>query len=960
MSICTAFGQKHLFKHFTVDEGSPSSEVYNIYQTQTGYIVLTTDRGVSYFDGHGFYNYSLYEGLPDNTIFLMYESEKDEKLWFSTLSGKIFNYNEKGIEVLPEFVELTKASSLSKFIRSFYIDDQDVIWMAIDGSSTGFWQLINKDSLLTQALTDTGSYIQAKFIGRDRYALTNHTQGKEWRIKLRDQTVVDLSEIMEQNEKGEFFLEMLEDDSFIYLHSLYSILRVSKKDHSYDQYRPEKGVIDGIYFDRQNNLWAGVIDGGALKFENKDLSKPPKHLLNEESVTSILEDNQSGYWFTTLDNGVFYMPWEESYSYGEKEQLCSVIALQEGKLWAGCAFGEVVAYEEGTMVKKYDLSLSKGHHEIQSIACLADRVYVVGSNRLYEIINDQVKLASYGGISRKLIQDEEELWVIGNGFCIIKNNNVAFDSRSINYQNWVTGLAKKNDSTYLLGTFYGVWEFDGEKIYPNNYGNEILNKRISDIKVMENYTLFSTPGNGVLIQTVDSTIHLKEEIGGLLSNICNSIYVEDDSTFWVATNKGLNKVLWSNGGDRKQLRISGITKEDGLRSSEINQVLVDDSFVYIATHKGLHKITKAFFEEKKYDVPVYINKIKIGGKMIRFNKEINLMHDAGDIQLNYAALFLKNKENVTYRYRLNKEDSWVYTKNRSVQFSNLSANTYTFLLEASTDGRSWTRAVKTIIFKVSPPFWKTNWFLLLAMLVSGSIVSLIFFWRLNYIKKETDLKKKALVSEYMALKAQLNPHFMFNSLNSINSFILTNDRFQASKYLTKFSKLMRLTLDNSMEQAIGLDKEIDALKLYLEIETFRAEGKFNFEISWEDDMIPEKYYVSPMNIQPFVENAILHGVLPLTNRKGNIKVSFKTHSDTCVLCVVADNGIGRKKSEHGNKEVLKAHKPKGVSLINKGLQVLGDLKGQSFGVSISDETIGTKVEIIIPAKIVRDDQNNFD
>lgn len=247
-------------------------------------------------------------------------------------------------------------------------------------------------------------------------------------------------------------------------------------------------------------------------------------------------------------------------------------------------------------------------------------------------------------------------------------------------------------------------------------------------------------------------------------------------------------------------------------------------------------------------------------------------------------------------------------------------------------------------------------YLLIAFIAVAIIISVLMFrnFRLRKDNEQNALKHKALEVERTLLRTQMNPHFIFNALNSIQSFIISNDQDEAERYLSKFAKLIRMILDNSMKQRILLSEEILSLSLYLDLEKVRFSNKFTYNINIDDEIEDDMIFVPPMLIQPFVENAILHGLMHKETNDGlitvNIKESIEEHTLTCEII---DNGIGRKASAEYSKE-KKGHRSVGMQLTRDRLQELNDQTQVGFTCSITDivgeqgEALGTKVTIIIP------------
>jgi LytS/YehU family sensor histidine kinase len=206
--------------------------------------------------------------------------------------------------------------------------------------------------------------------------------------------------------------------------------------------------------------------------------------------------------------------------------------------------------------------------------------------------------------------------------------------------------------------------------------------------------------------------------------------------------------------------------------------------------------------------------------------------------------------------------------------------------------------------------------------------------------------------EMQALRAQMNPHFIFNSLNSINRFILKNQSEAASDYLTKFSRLIRLILLNSQSQAVPLENELEALKLYLEMEESRFEGRFHFQINTDTDLEIEDLEVPPLIIQPYVENAIWHGLM---HKEGQGHLSIELHRENgTLLCQITDDGIGRKRAAELKSKSASKGKSLGMQITSHRLALINSLHEKETTVQIIDlvdpagEALGTRVVLKIP------------
>lgn len=333
-------------------------------------------------------------------------------------------------------------------------------------------------------------------------------------------------------------------------------------------------------------------------------------------------------------------------------------------------------------------------------------------------------------------------------------------------------------------------------------------------------------------------------------------------------------------------------------SSEINQLLVHDSLLLFATNKGLGQIhIKQAFNEG-VTIPVYIENLTINSVKCNYDSSLTLDYNQNFIQITYKGINVKSEGKILYKYRLEGLDSsWTYSNNTFVQFTTLPPGNYRFVVYALNSDGQISSNPAIIKFGINPPFYKTWWFNLGLVILIFSLTYLFYKQRIKSIqqqeKEKAEFSRKISESELKALRAQMNPHFMFNAINSIQNFVLKNDSKSAQKYLTKFARLIRSVLENSKYELVWLNKEVEALELYVELEALRSSFSFDYEIVLEDSLSAENLFIPPMIIQPYIENAILHGITPLSDRKGLLTIKFSKEGSV-LKCIIDDNGIGRK------------------------------------------------------------------
>lgn len=350
---------------------------------------------------------------------------------------------------------------------------------------------------------------------------------------------------------------------------------------------------------------------------------------------------------------------------------------------------------------------------------------------------------------------------------------------------------------------------------------------------------------------------------------------------------------------------------------------------------------------------VFINNIKINGidTSVLTHYELSHLHNA--IEFNISGISNSNS-GLQYKYMLEGIDNdWIYSANASVYYTSLPPGNYTFKVFAMNDAGTWSKMPATVSISIQPPFYASVWFLFtlfLAIVVLG-ILMVLLVQKQNRKKNKLleEQKQKALLSELQALRSQMNPHFIFNTLNSIQNFITQNESQDAALYLSKFAKLMRATLANTKRQRIQLKDEIETLKLYLELEQLRLNNKFDYEIMVDENIDTQYEQIPSMLVQPYVENAIWHGI---SNKegKGTIRIHFLLEENNLLKCTIEDNGIGRENA----LKLKRTNTPSfGMSITKERVELLNSINGNQLTVKINDlkinnQAAGTRVELFIP------------
>jgi sensor histidine kinase YesM len=269
----------------------------------------------------------------------------------------------------------------------------------------------------------------------------------------------------------------------------------------------------------------------------------------------------------------------------------------------------------------------------------------------------------------------------------------------------------------------------------------------------------------------------------------------------------------------------------------------------------------------------------------------------------------------------------------------------------------WNTEAVTFEFEIKTPYFKTWWFILTIIILSLALITTVFRVRIQNVRKkekaEFDRKVEISKVELKALRAQMNPHFVFNSLNSIQHYILNSKSNEAAKYLNKFAKLIRIILSNSEKAMVTINEDVESLNLYLELESMRFDGKFDYSINVDKSVDGDYDEIPPMLMQPYIENAILHGLNP-KETKGHLKIDIFIKNNY-IVCRITDDGIGRAKAGEIKRTTPgNFHKSLGMKITSERVRILNDINKSDLSVSVTDlrdengNSGGTMVELYIP------------
>ena len=452
---------------------------------------------------------------------------------------------------------------------------------------------------------------------------------------------------------------------------------------------------------------------------------------------------------------------------------------------------------------------------------------------------------------------------------------------------------------------------------------------------------------------------------GLPNNVVYAIQEDDDRNIWVSTNLGLSKFYVISE------RFVNYDVKDGIQSNEFNLGACykgSDGKLYFGGMNGYNVFDP---NEIKYNPnkPVVVisgfRKFNEIQQKEYFNGDtIRLKYDDNFFSIEISALDYTNPSKNRYMYMLeNVDKDWIVgdANNRYAEYKKVRPGAYTFKAIGSNNDGLWAEEPISLKIIIVPPWWSTWVFRIIFAIIVIVALWIIIYRRIRRIRNKHEVERKLFEIEkqkfdleQQALRLQMNPHFIFNSLNSIQSYILTHDVEKAVQYLGKFSQLMRLILTNSAYKFIPVKEELKSITHYLDLEKLRFENKFDYKINVDTKIDEDFVEIPPMIVQPYIENAIIHGLLHKPT-KGKIEIEFKLDGRS-VICTVYDNGVGRKKSMEIYKESGLKRKSRGMLITKARLEILNRQSEDDFSVKVHDleskdgQPAGTRVELVIHYK----------
>ncbi len=1002
------------FDIFTTKDGLSNNRINDIFQDSHGILWIATENGLNRFDGYDFktffHSHKDFSSIAGNIVASVCE-DAEKNLWIGSNGGlDIFDRRTDGFKHVFPF-DSSGLTRESMFVMSVLPGENGIVWFD------------TADGILYKYNIETGIYSAFKHEKPGQvFTYYNHDlfddkKGNLWiggrginTCKFDKKTEVfkyyktnpldksskrdkDVAKYYIDN-KGEFWIGGV-DGLFRFANG-----RIHK-------------FISGTTYDiidfNNNELW--FSNGLGLKIYNRMENKifalkhsdENKYSIPSNYIFKLYKDNAGNMWMGTMNGLCRYSPHKNKFKsifhiYGDKKTISSnhitaLIQDEKGDIWVGTK-NNGIDIVDTDFIRQEHLDNSENSR------------YRLSSNRISTLYQDSKNNIFIG------------LWA-GIGFDLIdkKNNNIKLLTldKTTKKLDWYNDFFEDSNSNFWIGTWgsYSLVPFDVSKkdfikkpLIPRPVFKNLGSHFISCINELKKGKLIiGTTNRGMTIfdtktekaryftgKNGDSTSLWGQNIACIFKDMVGNIWVgakglnrfnPEDNTFKHFTKENglcdneVKAILEDNNGDLWISTSNGLSrfdKEDkifvnyyekgGLTSDEFTSAALKlkDGRLVFGSNFGLTVVDPEKILFNKHKPVAAIRTIKIFEKAPLENEydgvKVDLKYNRNYITFDFVSNDLSDVDNNLFAYKLKGfDEKWHFAKNglHKATYTYMEPGKYEFLLKTANPDKVWSD-IMAIPVVVNPPFWKTWWFILLEII----ILVLIFYAYIKY--REAKLKEKHFMEtlEQRLLRSQMNPHFIFNALGAIQSYIFSHNPIEAGSYLSKFADLMRSILYGSREEYISLSKEIEALRNYLEIQQLRFEDKFEFDFEVDSVINTDFIKVPPMLIQPFLENSIEHGFKNLS-RKGFLKIKITKEVDKLKFEII-DNGTGlnTKSSENlrrnrdGDIVLSKKHKSLSLQITRKRLAILNKDKKGKYELKISNITDtsgkvkGTKVTFYIP------------
>lgn len=942
--VLPALAQDPYYTVINKATGLPSNSVYDLFQDSKGFIWIAGEDGLTRYDGFEFRTYTSagQTSRAGNSI----AEDKMGRIWYRNFDGQIY-YEEADslhhFDLLEQTVQgpfAVVGDHLFVFNRQgFFVYDiktfRLVRSMAMDTKPILYH--FNNDSIMyvlidldLYAFTAEGQALIAKDVPAG--SLDGAADGK---LLISDKVNADRKCFVLNNGRVEQTIAL-----------------------------PPINLLQGASF-CGGYYWI-LTPTGAWVFDKTGNSiSDGRPFFADKNISSVMRDRDGNFWIGTLYEGILLVPDLKTQLVTEENFQPGLLLNTERSLYVGTKSNTIYTFDElrNTLLKKYHGDV---RHKIQCMTYHSGSDKLLFAAQAFFITDTLFRDPRRYAFAVKKIVSVDEKYIAFTSSGVTGLMPMRNDIVSIWDSLYTARKLQSGDCDFLQGGRGKTIAFDEQnhviysgsniglyRITPGQIG-EIKTKGIKIFPVslvhFDGVLYALTPEND-LWEIKEDVVPVKLQVGEAAERIFQ--IRRSGEFFFLITSSGIRQL------DKATGKFELVQTRSGVRGDEINDLEVRNGRLIIATDRGLIVELNNMGTRSGVQPVFYVNKVIVNGRQVREQAIKALEYDENDIEIDYSVLSFDMTRRYSLQYSINGEP-WRSNPNssRNIKLVALSPGKYHLSFRLVTDGGS-VYPQRSLDLFVRSPFWLKWWFWLLCLALAGCVTYLFFRWETRQLQRKNvlmlekmELEKNLRNSMLTAIRAQMNPHFFYNALNTIQSFIFSDDKRNASTYLSKLSRLTRLVLEMSERESISVEEEVEALRLYLDLEKMRFVQDFDFEIRLSRDIEAGVLRIPSMIVQPYVENAIKHGLM---HKKGyrRLLVDFSV-ADGVLKVLVDDNGIGRERAAEMATTRKERHTPFSTEANNRRVALLNREREQKIQITYFDkkgmdgEPEGTCVTITIP------------
>ena len=974
-----AIAQEYAIKQFTVDDGLPSTHVYEVKQDSKGFYWIATSEGLVRYDGYKIEQIGEGNSPFNRDIWWSYE-DSDERIWGLGHGTKMWFLDKDTFSSVELPFDGFDESAV--FVKSFQ-DQHNRYWLVIGRHMYSF-----KDNEFVQLdLPDLlslrkpiGHPIHFQDPDGSTYVLTKNPMS----IWIINETggldpIYEYSKHIHHGELDKETIRVNEGNTSVIVNSADTFYTVhDKRLTSYIKgVEKEEGPFPShqLLSEKSHRIiklkdkYAFILKDQSFITDKEFDHLPEFDFIKEMNINTVYQDHENSIWISTSDQGLFYVTKDalaaKNFTSNTEQQseVISIDKAKDGSVWIGYKNGTICQLINGELrcrQMRSSHSMDKSWY-LHNFLILNDNLaVVVGDFELFICPTEEFltgnhsaeQLIELAGIKRLSKGYDNQLYVTDywKSFRISISDAEKIDLQQLGKKK-ILATTFDNQERTLVSSYQGLYSLD------KNGDSTMISKDILVNKFefhgKDLYALDKS--RGVHVLHGDTVLPIK----ALDQYLVKDLWFEPDSVLWAATNLGLVKLSFDQ-KDQKHRYTRKLMLATGLPSIDVTAIQTDKDHLYVGTAKGFTVIDRNRLTKQVSSSSVQLTNVSSANKSLELLDHYNLPPAENALRFEYVYISPRSAGHVNYQFQLEGIDKgWRETDETSIFYPFIPPGDYTFRLKATDIDDIPSKDVVVISIHVDEYWYKTTWFLLLVIFASIAITALIF-WRRSKQKHERELEKadvnKRLADlKLNALRSQMNPHFVFNVLNSIQESFINDDIRVANKHLTDFSKLMRLFLETSNDRHNLIDKEVQILTYYIELERMRLKNQFEFTFIIDEEIDQSEVYIPSMLLQPIIENAILHG-LRYKDEKGSLTVRIDQNKSGSLKILVEDDGVGRQRSAEINAKRKGSHKSMASAIIYERVELLNSSSDDNIEMTIHDLVkggipSGTKVELNLDLEV---------